>query len=138
MFKPLSQSCKQRFLLLADLPFMVNLKTQYCPLCFTRLCGYFDFYGNEASIDRRAQCIMGNTGSLSDVNYQLTYSESYSGLLNGAPHIIADFPYVTSLLAAFNSFLMDNYHAFVLTVETYTVAIYCTVDLMRYKEKRFI
>ena len=34
--------------------------------------------------------------NFSDINYQLTYSESYSGLLNGAPPIIiADFPYVT-------------------------------------------
>ena len=88
VYTALSQSCKQGFLLLADLPFMVNL---------------------------------------SDINYQLTYSESYSGLLNGAPPMIADFPYVTSLLAAFNSLLMDNYHAFVLTVDTYTVSIYCTV-----------
>ena len=53
--------------------------------------------------------------NLSDINYQLTYGESYSGLLNGAPPIIiADFPYVTSLLAAFNSLFMDNYHAFIL------------------------
>ena len=49
------------------------------------------------------------------INYQLTYGESYNGLLNGAPPIIiADFPHVTSLLAAFNSLLMDNYHAFIL------------------------
>ena len=42
MYTPLSQSCKQGFLLLADLPFMVNL---------------------------------------SDINYQLTYSESYRGFV---------------------------------------------------------
>ena len=54
--------------------------------------------------------------NLSDI--QLTYSERYSGLLNGAPPIIiADSPYVTSLLVAFNSLLMDNYHAFILTVD---------------------
>ena len=63
--------------------------------------------------------------NLSDINYQLTYSESYSGLLNSALPIIADLPYVISLLAAFNSLLMDNYHAFILTVDIYTVAIYC-------------
>lgn len=56
----------------------------------------------------------------------MTYSESYSGLLNSvAPPIITDFPYVTSLSAAFNSLVMDNYHAFILTVDIYTVAIYC-------------
>ena len=59
--------------------------------------------------------------NLSDINCQLTYSQSYSGLLNGAPPIvIADFPYLTSLLDAFNSLLMDNYHAFILTVGIYT------------------
>ena len=29
------------------------------------------------------------------------------------------------MLAAFDSFLMDNYHAYILTLELYTVAIYC-------------
>ena len=41
--------------------------------------------------------------NLSDINYELTYSESYSGLLNSALPIIADFPYAISMLAAFNS-----------------------------------
>ena len=42
--------------------------------------------------------------NLSNINYQLTYSDGYSGLLNSALpliSLIADFPYVTSLLAAF-------------------------------------
>ena len=64
--------------------------------------------------------------NLCNTNYQLTYSESYSGLLNSfAPVIITDFPYVTSLSAAFNCLVMDNYHAFILTVDISTVAIYC-------------
>ena len=29
------------------------------------------------------------------------------------------------MLAAFDSLLMDNYHAYILTLELYTVAIYC-------------
>ena len=33
--------------------------------------------------------------NLCDINYQLTYSESYSSLLNSTLSIIADFPYVT-------------------------------------------
>ena len=41
-------------------------------------------------------------------SYQLTYSESYSGLLNSALPITAEFLYVVPLLAAFNSLLMDN------------------------------
>ena len=62
---------------------------------------------------------------LSYINYQLTYSDIYSGLLNSALPIISDFPYVISMLAAFDSLLMDNYHAYMLTLELYTVAIYC-------------
>ena len=63
--------------------------------------------------------------TFSYINYQLTYSDSYSGLLNSAPPVISDFPYVISMLAAFDSLLMDNYHAYILTLELYTVAIYC-------------
>ena len=63
--------------------------------------------------------------NLSYINYQLTYSDSYSGLLNSALPIISDFPYVISILAAFDSLLIDNYQAYILTLERYTVAIYC-------------
>ena len=45
-------------------------------------------------------------------------------MLNSALPIISDFPYVISMLAAFDSLLMDNYHAYILTLEIYTVAIY--------------
>ena len=55
----------------------------------------------------------------------MTYSDSNSGLLNSALPLIPDFPYVISMLAAFDSLLMDNYHAYILTLELYTVAIYC-------------
>ena len=45
-------------------------------------------------------------------NYQLPYSESYSGLLNGAPPIIiANFPYVTLLLAALILFSWIKLHS---------------------------
>ena len=54
----------------------------------------------------------------------MAYSDSYSGLLNSALPIISDFPYVIAMLAAFDSLLMDNYHAYILTLELYTVAIY--------------
>ena len=46
-------------------------------------------------------------------------------MLKSALPIISDFPYVVSMLAAFDSLLMDNYHAYILTLEIYTVAIYC-------------
>ena len=39
--------------------------------------------------------------SLFESNYQLTYSESYSGVLNGDSFPIANFPYVMSLADAF-------------------------------------
>ena len=55
----------------------------------------------------------------------MAYSDSYSGLLNSELSIISDFPYVISMLAAFDSLLMDNYYAYILTLELYTVAIYC-------------
>ena len=63
------------------LPFL-SLKTQYFPLCFTRLSCCFGFHGSEASIDQRAQCIMGNTGSLSAITInQLSHEET--GGVNG-------------------------------------------------------
>ena len=53
-----------------------------------------------------------NNLPVSDINYQLTYYESYSGLLNGAPPIIiANFPYVTLLLAASILFSCINLHS---------------------------
>ena len=53
--------------------------------------------------------------NLSHINYQLTYSDSYGGLLNtcSALPIISDFLYVISMLAAFDSLLMDDYHAYI-------------------------
>ena len=52
--------------------------------------------------------------NLCNTNYiPVTYSESNSGLLNCfAPPVITDFPYVTSLSAALNSLIMDNYYQY--------------------------
>ena len=47
--------------------------------------------------------------SLHEINYELSYSESYSGVLNGQSCAIADYPYVMSLGAAFHSLLQENY-----------------------------
>ena len=63
--------------------------------------------------------------NLSYISYQLAYSDSYSGLPTIALPIISDFPYVISMLPAFDFLLMDNYYAYILTFELYTVAIYC-------------
>ena len=54
---------------------------------------------------------------LSYINYQFTCSDSSSGLLTSALPIISDFPYVISMLTAFDSLLMDNYHAYMLTLQ---------------------
>ena len=55
----------------------------------------------------------------------MRYSESYTGLLNRISPPNAEFPYVASLSTAFNSLVTAHYHAFILTVDIYTVAIHC-------------
>ena len=85
LYSTLSQSTKEIFLLLTDLPAIVNLF---------------------------------------EVNYNLRYSESYSGDLSGDSSHITDFPYVMSLASAFVSLLRENYNSFLLTIGSYAVAIY--------------
>lgn len=64
--------------------------------------------------------------NLCDINYQLIYSESYSGLINSFVFfIIVDFFYVVLLLVVFNCLVMDNYYVFILIVDIYIVVIYC-------------
>ena len=85
LYSTLSQSTKDKFLLLTDLPTMVNLF---------------------------------------EANYNLRYSESYSGVLSGDSSHITDFPYVMSLASAFVSLLSKNYNSFLLTIGSYAAAIY--------------
>ena len=59
-------------------------------------------------------------GRLLEINYDLSYSESYSGILNGQSCNI----YVMSLGAAFHSLLQENYDKFILTVDSYAVAVF--------------
>ena len=62
--------------------------------------------------------------NLNYINYQFTYSDNYSGLLNSARPLIADFPNVISLLAAIDSLLMDNYHVNKILVSKETVVLH--------------
>ena len=61
---------------------------------------------------------------LFETDYQLQYSESYTGMVHqeGA---IEGCQYCTSLLKAFESLLAENYTNFVLTEGCTAVAIYC-------------
>jgi len=59
-----------------------------------------------------------------DNDYQLQYSESYSGTLHHQT-TIEGYDYCTSLETAFQSLMSDNYTSFILTIGSTAVAIYC-------------
>ena len=60
-------------------------------------------------------------------NYQLEYSDSYSGNVQGTA-CIESFSYCTSLYSAFQSLRGGRYSSFILTIGNSTVSIYCTED----------
>jgi len=59
-----------------------------------------------------------------ETDYQLQYSESYTGTIHQEA-AIEGYQYCTSLLRAFESLLAENYTNFVITVGCTAVAIYC-------------
>ena len=59
-----------------------------------------------------------------DTDYELQYSESYTGTVLQET-TIEGYQYCTSLQRAFESLLAENYTSFVLTVGSTAVAIYC-------------
>ena len=63
-----------------------------------------------------------------DTDYQLEYSESYTGTV-GRETTIAGYQCCTSLQIAFESLLSQNYTNFILTVGCIGVSIYCNVDI---------
>ena len=63
-----------------------------------------------------------------DTDYQLEYSESYTGTV-GQETAIEGYQYCTSLQIAFESLLSQNYTNFILTVGCVGVSIYCNVDV---------
>ena len=63
-----------------------------------------------------------------DIDYQLEYSESYTGTV-GQETAIEGYQYCTLLQIAFESLLSQNYTNFILTVGCVGVSIYCNVDV---------
>ena len=63
-----------------------------------------------------------------DTDYQLEYSESYTGTV-GQETAIEGYQYCTSLQIAFESLLSQNHTNFILTVGCVGVSIYCNVDV---------
>ena len=59
-----------------------------------------------------------------DADYQLEYSESYSGTVH-QEIAIGGYRYCTSLRRAFESLISESYTSFILTVGCITVASYC-------------
>ena len=62
--------------------------------------------------------------SMLEENYQLKYSESYTGKVQ-SDVIIEEYQYCTPMDKAFESLLSENYTSFILTVGFITVDIYC-------------
>jgi len=63
-----------------------------------------------------------------DTDYQLEYSESYTGTV-GQETVIEGYQYCTSLQMTFESLLSQNYTNFILTAGCVGVSIYCNVDI---------
>ena len=59
-------------------------------------------------------------------NYQLNYSESYTGNLHHCDSIIEGYQYSMSIDRAFESLLSQNYTSFILTIGCIGVSIYHT------------
>ena len=64
--------------------------------------------------------------AMSEKNYQLNYSESYTGNLHHSNSIIEGYQYSMSIDRAFESLLSQNYFSFILTIECICVSIYHT------------
>ena len=63
-----------------------------------------------------------------DADYQLEYSESYSGTVH-QEIAIEGYQYCTSLKRAFESLISESYTNFILTVGCITVATYCNSNI---------
>ena len=62
-----------------------------------------------------------------NTDYQLQYSSSYSGTVNGRA-IIHDLSFCMPLVDALLTLVRQNYQSFLLTIECSTVSMYCTPD----------
>ena len=63
---------------------------------------------------------------MSENNYQLNNSESYTGNLHNSDSIIEGYQYSIRIDSAFESLLSQNYSSFILTVGCIGVSIYHT------------
>ena len=64
--------------------------------------------------------------AMSEKNYQLNYSESYTGNLLNSDSIIEGYQYSIPIDSAFESLLSQNYSSFILTIGCIGVGIYHT------------
>ena len=64
--------------------------------------------------------------AMSEKNYQLHYSESYTGNLHNSDSIIEGYQYSIPIDSAFESLLSQNYSSFILTIGCIGVSIYHT------------
>ena len=64
--------------------------------------------------------------AMSEKNYQLNYSESYTGNLHNSDSIIEGYQYSIPIDSAFESLLSQNYSSFILTMGCIGVSIYHT------------
>ena len=64
--------------------------------------------------------------AMSEKNYQLNYSESYTGNLLNSDSIIKGYQYSIPIDGAFESLLSQNYSSFILTIGCIGVSIYHT------------
>ena len=62
-----------------------------------------------------------------NTDYQLHYSSSYSGTINGRS-IIHDLSFCMPLVDALLTLVRQNYQSFLLTIECSTISMYCTPD----------
>ena len=60
--------------------------------------------------------------AMSEKNYQLNYSESYTGNLHNSDSIIEGYQYSTPIDSAFESLLSQNYSLFILTIGCISVS----------------
>ena len=61
--------------------------------------------------------------TVQEINYQLHFSESYTGQLHTLPCVL-DNPYVLPLQYAFENLFQEGYNSFLLTIGMSTVSVY--------------
>ena len=89
------------------------------------------FYSSLSQLTRQAylmQSELPTALNVFDTDYQLEYSESYSGTVHQEISI-EGYQYCTSLRRAFESIISESYTNFILTVGCVAVATYCNSNM---------